>query len=171
MAVEINRITKDFEELFFNFYNLYLYDLSEYTGEDPQANGKFDPTNTYLYLEREELQPYWIWSGGRPVGFILVCAPPYVDEGVDFTVQELFLLKKYRGKGIANQAVEIVLGKLNGKIGVSQLEANKPAVRFWQKFYREHQIEFTEEQESIPIEGLEGVQTILTQTFDYAGGR
>ncbi|WP_172251427.1 GNAT family N-acetyltransferase [Saccharibacillus deserti] len=166
MDVEIGRISKDQKDKFLNLYNLYLYDLSQYTGEDPQENGQFDPTNTYLYLERDELYPFFIKYEEKTVGFILVCSPPFVAGGVDYTIQELFLLRKYRGLNIASKGVAKVLGQFKGKISISQLEANKPAVYFWRKYYREHNLKYTEDQECIEINGLEGLHKVITQTIE-----
>ncbi|MDM5279170.1 hypothetical protein QUF95_17360 [Paenibacillus silvae] len=70
MDIEITKITKDQADTFLNLYNLYLYDLSEYTCEDPKDDGKFDPTNTYLYLERDELHPFFVMNLGKPIGFL-----------------------------------------------------------------------------------------------------
>lgn len=165
MDIEITKITKDQADTFLNLYNLYLYDLSEYTCEDPKDDGKFDPTNTYLYLEREELHPFFVMHLGKPIGFILVCSPPFVPEGVNFTIQELFLLRKYRGNRIASLGVEKVFKQLKGKISIGQLVENKPAVRFWKKYYEEHNIDFFEEQETIEIDGL-GLQKVISQTFE-----
>lgn len=166
LNIEITRITKEQKETFLNLYNLYLYDLSEFTLEDPTDNNTFDPTNTYLYLERAELQSYFIEYDRKIVGFILVCASPFVPEDVDYTVQELFILKKYRGTKIASITVEKVLGQLSGKISICQLAANQRAVAFWKKYYREHHIDYVEAQERIPIDGLEGLQEIISQSFE-----
>lgn len=166
MAIEITRITKDQRDTFLNLYNLYLYDLSEYTAEDPEENGKFDPTNTYLYLERDELHPFFIRYLDKPIGFILVCSPPFVPEGVDYTIQELFLLKKYRGNNIASKGIEKVLDQFKGKFSIGQLEANKPAISFWKKYYQKHNIDFIEVRESIEIDGLEGLQKTVSQSFE-----
>jgi len=166
MNIEITQIYKDQKELFLNLYNFYLYDLSEYTGDELRDEGMFDPTNTYLYLERSELFPYFIKKNGRIIGFVLVCSPPFVDENIDFAIQELFVLRKYRGKNIAKQAVQLVLGTLEGIIRVEQLKLNNSAVRFWNKFYEEHSIlKLSEKEESIEIEGLEGIHTIIKQEF------
>ncbi|MFC7681727.1 GNAT family N-acetyltransferase [Paenibacillus sp. GCM10028914] len=165
MNIQITRINQEQQELFLNLYNLYLYDLSEFTGDEPKDNGNFDPTNTYLYLERQELHPYFIKTNEKVIGFILVCSPPFVIEEVDYTIQELFLLKKYRGRNIAARAVELVISKLDGTVRVEQLKINKSAVRFWKKFFEHHNIGFTEMEESIEIEGLEGQHTIVSQEF------
>ncbi|GAB6988711.1 GNAT family N-acetyltransferase [Paenibacillus pini] len=165
MSIEITQITKEQKEKFLNLYNLYLYDLSEYNGDELIENGTFDSTNTYLYLERNELYPFFIKKNGRIIGFILVCSPPYVDEGTDFTIQELFVLKKYRGNNIADQAVNLVLSKYKGTINVAQLKTNKPAVKFWTKYYEVHNILYIEKEERIEIDGLEGMHTTIQQEF------
>lgn len=87
MNVQITSILPEQKELFLNLYNLYLYDLSEFSGEDLLEEGKYDPTNTYLYLERDELHPFLIQYEGKVIGFVLVCSPPYVPEEVDYTVR------------------------------------------------------------------------------------
>lgn len=171
MNTQITKVKKEQGELFLNLYHLYLYDLSEYTSEDPKENGKFDLTNTYLYLEREELHPFLITYHDKIVGFILVCTPPFVPKGIDFTIQELFILKKYRGLGIASIAVEHVLEKVKGNIRVDQLKNNKTAVAFWKKYYNRHQILFSEEEERIEIDGIDGFHTLISQQFNNIHSR
>ncbi|SMF79472.1 Predicted acetyltransferase [Paenibacillus uliginis N3/975] len=165
MKIQITRIKKEQQELFLNMYNLYLYDLSEFTGEDPKDDGKFDPTNTYLYLERNELHPFFINYDGKNIGFILVCSPPFVSEGLDYTIQELFLLKKYRGLNLAAEAVSLVLDQFSGTIKIDQLERNKAAVAFWKKYYKNENIEFVEQEELIEIDGLTGKHKTISQVF------
>jgi predicted acetyltransferase len=165
MNIHLTQISKENIELFLNLYNLYLYDLSEYNGDELKEDGTFDPTNTYLYLERDELQPFFIWKNDKVVGFILVCSPPFVPEGVHYTIQELFILRKYRGNNVASLAAEQILEKLNGTIRVEQLKINETAVIFWKKFYNKNSINYTESEESIEIEGLEGKHAILSQEF------
>ncbi|MFX3647837.1 MAG: GNAT family N-acetyltransferase [Paenibacillus sp.] len=165
MNVEITRILAEQKELFLNLFNLYLYDLSEFSGEDLLEEGTYDPTNTYLYLERDELHPFLIQYDGKVIGFVLVCSPPYVPEEVDYTVQELFLVKKYRGQGLAAQAVDSVFAQFQGRFKVEQLANNAAAVSFWKKYYEQHQIEYTESEYNIEIDNITGSHRILSQTF------
>ncbi|WP_340019752.1 GNAT family N-acetyltransferase [Paenibacillus sp. FSL H7-0940] len=165
MDVQITSILAEQKELFFNLYNLYLYDLSEFSGEDLLEEGKYDPTNTYLYLERDELHPFLIQYEGKVIGFVLVCSPPYVPEGVDYTVQELFLVKKYRGQGLATQTVDLVFAQFEGTFKVEQFANNATAVSFWKKYYEQHQIEYTESEYNIEIDNITGIHQILSQTF------
>ncbi|WP_040952739.1 GNAT family N-acetyltransferase [Gorillibacterium massiliense] len=165
MKIQVIRMKREDQEKFLNLYNLYLYDLSEYNGDELKEDGKFDPTNTYLYLERDELQPFFIIKDDKVVGFILICSAPFVSDGIDYSIQELFVLKKYRGNQIAGKAVELVLEKLEGKIRVEQLKANKAAVHFWKKFYNQTDIKYSEGEEVVEIEGLEGKHIIVFQEF------
>lgn len=169
MNVQITRILAEQKELFLNLFNLYLYDLSEYSGEDLIEEGKYDPTNTYLYLERDELHPFLIQYEGKVIGFVLVCSPPYVPEDVNYTVQELFLVKKYRGQGLASQAVDLVFAQFQGRFKVEQLANNAAAVSFWKKYYEHHQIEYTESEYNIEIDNIAGSHRILSQTFVRRG--
>ncbi|MNM91945.1 hypothetical protein D3C76_63160 [compost metagenome] len=165
MDVRIATILPSQKALFFNLFNLYLHDLSAFTGEEPGDDGRFDLANTYLYLEREELHPYFIYCSGKVAGFLLVCAPPFVPEEIDFTVQEMFILHKYRGQKTAEKAVSEILRRLSGRIRVEQLQNNAIAVAFWKKIYRQHGITFVESIESVEIEGLPGFHEVLAQTF------
>lgn len=165
MNVQITSILLEQKELFLNLYNLYLYDLSEFSGEELLEEGKYDPTNTYLYLERDELHPFLIQYEGKVIGFVLVCSPPYVPKEVNYTVQELFLVKKYRGQGLAAQAVDLVFAQFEGTFKVEQLANNAAAVSFWKRYYEQHQIEYTESEYNIEIDNITGTHRILSQTF------
>lgn len=99
------------------------------------------------------------------IGFVLVCSPPYVDDDVDYTVQELFLVKKYRGQGLAAQAVNLVFAQFQGRFKVEQLANNRSAVSFWKKYYEQLHIEYVESEYSIEIENVAGSHRILSQAF------
>ncbi|MBO9597230.1 MAG: GNAT family N-acetyltransferase [Cohnella sp.] len=165
MSFQLARINTDQLEAFLNLYNLYLYDLSPFNGDEPKEDGKFDPTNTYLYLERNELHPFFIRYEERNVGFILVTSPPFVDEGVDYSIQELFLLKKYRGMNLASLAAEQVLATFKGRFRVAELKNNTAAVRFWNKFYKDHNIRYDEQEETVELDGLDGRLRVVYQDF------
>lgn len=168
MSLQIVEIHPDHKETFLNLYNLYLYELSAYTGEDIQPDGTFDVSSTHLYMERNELHPYFITYDDKLAGFILICSPPYVPSGIDYSIQELFVLKKYRGKNLATEAVSTVLNRFPGSYSVEQLKNNIAAVRFWKKYYKEQKIDFLEREDSIELEGLPGTYAMLSQTFVFS---
>ncbi|BFH13788.1 GNAT family N-acetyltransferase [Paenibacillus melissococcoides] len=165
MSLQIEEIHPDQKATFLNLYNLYLYELSAYTGEDIQPDGTFELSDTHLYIDRNELHPYFITYDDQLAGYILLCWPPYVPSGIDYSIQELFVLKKYRGKNLASEAVNAVLNRFPGSYSVEQLKNNIAAVRFWKKFYKEQKIDFREREDSIELEGLPGTYDMLSQTF------
>lgn len=101
MNTKIQKITEADQECFVNMFNYYLYELSAYSLEDIGTNGTFEMEDISPYYQDERLHPYFIKVKENLVGFILVTSPPYVGEGVDYSVQELFVLPKYRGMNIA----------------------------------------------------------------------
>lgn len=171
MEIRLSVISNSDQERFFNLFNLYLYELSQFTGEGVREDGSFDQGNNHLYLEKQALHPYLIRADDRIAGFVLVCSPPYTPEGVEFSIQELFLLKKFRGLNLAAEAVSEVFKMHPGTYHVEQLANNQPAVRFWKKLYADRNIQFTEERDLIEIDGLPGEHEILSQTFSVAGVR
>jgi predicted acetyltransferase len=105
---------------------LYLYDFSEFTGEDLNAHGEY----AYSYLDH-----YWTEDGRYPfifrvennfVGFALVRRKP--DE---YRMAEFFILRKYRRQGLGKLAAETVIRRFGGRWQIYQLGANKPAQKFW----------------------------------------
>ncbi|MFD0638842.1 hypothetical protein ACFQ9X_52010 [Catenulispora yoronensis] len=52
------------------------------------------------------------------------------DEGA-WNLAEFFIVRGYRGKGVAAQAVRMVLARHPGRWTLSWLVANTPAARFW----------------------------------------
>ncbi|MEF2965330.1 GNAT family N-acetyltransferase [Paenibacillus sp. M1] len=165
MKVQLSILSKHEQELFYNLYNLYLYELSSYTREDIRENGKYDMGNNYLYLEKEALFPYLISADSRIAGFVLMCTPPYTPKGIQFSIQELFLLRKYRGQNLAAEAVRRIFRLHPGSYHIEQLANNQPAVSFWKKLYTKLNIAYKEELNSIEMDGLPGVHHILSQTF------
>ena len=78
---------------------------------------------------------------------------------MDFGINDLFILNKYKGKGFGRQAVKELFQEKHGKYFVIELVENKPAVLFWKKLYKEFNIKFEEQAELIDEEPC------LIQTF------
>ncbi|RCX21428.1 putative acetyltransferase [Fontibacillus phaseoli] len=169
MNLQLSEIGVSEKELFFNLYNLYLYELSSYTGEDVREDGKFDLGNTHLYLEKQALIPYLIRADEQIAGFVLICSPPYTPNEEEYSIQELFLLKKFRGRNLAAETVSQVFHLHPGTYHVEQLENNFAAVRFWKKLYANLKISFVEERTSVTIDGLPGEHGIVSQRFAVTG--
>lgn len=123
--------------LFQRLMQLYQYDSSEFNGEEPDAHGVF----AYDYLDHywtehgrdvERRVPLLIRVDGQPAGFVLLNGFPYLEETeVDRSFAELFIMRKWRRRGIARQVVLEVLRRYPGRWQVGQERANLPAQAFW----------------------------------------
>jgi aminoglycoside 6'-N-acetyltransferase I len=51
---------------------------------------------------------------GIPTGFDLIATPPHCTKGIDYFVNEFFLLKPFWGNGVAENAAVQVFDKLKG---------------------------------------------------------
>lgn len=153
MKATIQQITDTNKEQFENLFNYYLYELSAYSREDIGTEGTFEMEDISPYYRDERLYPYFITFNEKIVGFILVTSPPYVAEEVDYSVQELFVLPKYRGTNIAKDAVIQNFKLYSGRYEVGMFKSNIKAVKFWTKMISALEIPVFVEDGFIEIEG------------------
>lgn len=127
-----------------NMYPLYLHDLAEIHGILPNRYGIFEEDETRTLAEQNDIQniwfenpkelfPYYITVDGIPAGFCLIASGKYVSKDVDYYVNETFILRPYRNKGISKAAVACVLDKHRGRwiLDTSSEDANSRAQLFW----------------------------------------
>lgn len=153
MKPTIQPITDTNKEQFENLFNYYLYELSAYSQEDVGTKGTYEMEDISPYYRDERLHPYFITLNDRIVGFILVTSPPYVAQGVDYSVQELFVLPKYRGTDIAKDAVMQIFTQHPGKYEVGMFKSNVKAVKFWTKLIAALEIPVSAEDGVTEVQG------------------
>ncbi|MDF2609840.1 MAG: hypothetical protein K0R92_1314 [Lachnospiraceae bacterium] len=129
-----------------NLYPLYLHDLAELHGVLPNEFGIFEDEPIKTLSEQYDIQqiwfdhpdmlfPYLIMVDDIPAGFCLVASGKYVPKEIDYYVNEMFLLRPYRGKAISYQAVMQVFDKHHGRwmLFTHSTEKNNRAKAFWHK--------------------------------------
>jgi predicted acetyltransferase len=85
------------------------------------------------FWERPNLQAYLIRLNGWPAGFACVASPPNATKGIDYRLQEFFVINKARRRGVAT-AVRMLFDRLPGRWELAYQPNNAPAVAFWKKF-------------------------------------
>jgi predicted acetyltransferase len=147
MNIELMLTTKENAYIINNLYPLYLHDLSEHYGNLPNKHGVYEESNDYktLYKQNEVfniwwekpncLYPYLILVDEVPAGFIFVATPPYTSPGIDYYINEFFLLRPFRGKEIGTYAASMAFDKFKGKweLYTNSSKKNIKAQKFWQK--------------------------------------
>ena len=159
MKVNLEKIKPDKKEVLRNLYSLYLHDLSAYTeGLQINDSGSYEFDSFSLIWEKEGITPSFIKVDEKLAGFGLILEAP-VTTKVDKVINDFFILNPVRGKGVAKAAVAEIFSQNKGSYYISQLVQNKPAVRFWNKIYQQHGIEFEEHTE------VQDGEEVVYQTF------
>ena len=136
-----------------NLYSLYLHDLSNFTSQlDIGEGGNFEYDGVDGFWETDGLFPYFILLEKNIIGFMLIVERPFLKRDYDFGVNDLFILNKYKGKGLGRQAIQELFRTKKGKCFVIELIENKPAVIFWKSIYNGLNIQFEERQELVDDE-------------------
>jgi len=143
-----------------NLYSLYLHDLSRFTENlNIGIDGSFHFDDLEILWEEEGFSPYFIKHTDDIIGFLLLLERPFLKKENEFGVNDIFILNKFRGKGFGKQALEKLFKDKPGKYFVVELLENQPAVLFWEKVYKQLNIDFEERKERIDDEPC------LVQTF------
>lgn len=106
---------------------LYLYDFSEYTGDDADDEGSFHYAWLDAYRHEPDRYAYVVRVEGHPAGFALV------RQGDPTEMAEFFVLKKYRRDGVGLRAARLLFDAHPGPWSVMQLATNPEATSFWRR--------------------------------------
>lgn len=137
-----------------NMYPFYLYDLSEIWERLPNRYGVFEEDDCCATLAQQSdvfkiwwrhpgvLFPFLIRVNCIPAGFALVSTPPYVPAGeqVEYFLHEFFLMRPFRGKGIAQQAAKYVFDSFSGRwaLHTNPTGRNMHTRRFWRQLLADY---------------------------------
>lgn len=131
-----------------NIYPLYLHDLSEVWGHQINRYGVFENDDTRTLAEQNRifdiwwehpdvLFPFLITVDDIPAGLAFVATAPFITcpDYIDYYMNEFFLLRNYRGKGVGEEAVRQIINKMPGQweVQTNPTERNERAKRFWRR--------------------------------------
>jgi len=106
---------------------LYQYDFTEFVDGDVDEHGSFG----YRYLDQ-----YWTDSDRHP---FLICSDrtiagfAFVQSGRPHDMAEFFVIRKYRGRGVARQAARELFAMFPGEWQVREVATNPRATSFWRQ--------------------------------------
>lgn len=129
-----------------NLYSLYLHDLSEFSYSlSINKDGLYEFEGFDQVIARRELQPYFICYEGECIGFLLLAQHPFTARGTDYCINDIFILRAFRRRGFAADAIHEVFKQRRGHFCVPQLQANEGALQFWRSVYARCGILYKEE--------------------------
>ncbi|WNS45621.1 GNAT family N-acetyltransferase [Paenibacillus sp. MMS20-IR301] len=151
MKTELGLTNADEAYIIKNMYPLYLHDLSGHygltAGHIPNRHGIFedDPECRTLAEQYEAqniwwdkpgvLYPFLIRADEHPAGFVLIATPPHCAQGIQYFVNDFFVLQPFRGTGTAEQAAIQVFDRFRGEweLFTNPADKNITAQAFWRK--------------------------------------
>lgn len=159
MNTEIILTNKENAYIINNLYPSYLHDLSEHYGFLPNKHGVYEESNDYKTLSQQNevfniwwqrpncLYPFLILVDEIPAGFIFVATPPFTSQGIDYFVNEFFLLRPFRGKKIGSYAAATIFDRFKGRweLYTNPSEKNTVGQKFWRKIVCNYSKGFYEE--------------------------
>jgi predicted acetyltransferase len=131
-TVELLQTGADQAELIRNLYQFYAYESSDWEQEDVEVDGRF-------YIHEEHLARYWQepqWSAnlilvdGFIAGFLLVERSEFAALNA-LELADLFILKRYRRKGIGRAIASQVLMSGESDWLVRFYDQDETAQAFW----------------------------------------
>ena len=115
---------------------LYQHDLSDIWDQDLDCHGEYG-YSLDRYWDEEGCHPFVVLVSGRHAGFALVDQRVRIGtEG--HWMDQFFVLKKYRRRGIGQLLAKSVFTALPGRWEVGQMPQNVAAQAFWRGVISEY---------------------------------
>ena len=123
-----------------NIFNMYQNELSVYSDDFLylDENGYFAPDTADEILPfGDGVFPHIITHNGKNIGFIMATDKRYAPDGADYSLEEIFLVRPFRGTGAAQAAVHMLMASRPGKWSLEVYGENGRALSFWRKLTQE----------------------------------
>lgn len=132
LKVEIRKAGIEDKPIIQNLARFYIHDLSEYQKRKCPDNGLFEDEDYIRYWTEDGFSPYLIKCENELAGFALIDRGGS-SEQIDHQIGEFFILRKFRGDGIAYRAAREIFSKHPGNWEVMAIKDNIPAIKFWER--------------------------------------
>jgi len=132
MNIEITEATREEQPIIQNLARFYIYDLSEFQQRKCPDDGLFEDEDYGRYWTEPGHFPFLVTCRNELAGFV------FVEEGgssadIDYNIAEFFIVRKFRGKGVARFVARGIFQKFHGNWEVMAIAENTPAIAFWKK--------------------------------------
>lgn len=115
----------------------YLYDFSEYDGNDLDEHGCFGYGDLDYFWFEPTHAAFLVTVDEKLAGFVLV-DNEVAEEDAQRSITEFFVMRKYRRQGVGKQVAFEVFNRFPAKWEVRVIQRNTPAQGFWREAIREY---------------------------------
>jgi predicted acetyltransferase len=145
MNIKLERSVVDDKEFIKNIHQYHLHDLSEYNHcLQLNSTGLFDNSFVDSYYCEDNLIPLKITLENSIIGFIFCSISS--GQKVEYIIQDAFILRSYRNKGLCKLALKQLFNLYPGKYGLGILMKNEPAKLFWKHCLEHLGINYTSDE-------------------------
>ena len=111
---------------------LYLYDLGTIDGWNIGADGSFgDSAKIERFWTERGRRSFFIRADGALAGFALIRDEATYAGAGTHEISEFFVLRRFRRRGVGEQAARMLFDLAPGPWELSQLASNVAAQQFW----------------------------------------
>ena len=130
--VDVSSLGPDEVQTFVGLYQFYRYDFSEFNDEDVTDDGYFIDDRAETYPTDPRFQTFLIRVDGHVAGFAILQHCDAVDGTGEVTdMEQFFVMRKYRRRGIGRVAAMTLFDRHPGRWQVRERHNNLPAQAFW----------------------------------------
>ena len=137
VEIHLRKVTIEEKSVLWKLMQLYLYDLSEFSGDELKKGGEFEYQYFEYYWIEETRHPYFIEVDGNLAGFVLV-SDYVVTENAQHSIAEFFILRQFRGKELGKLVAHRIFSQTPGVWEIRALIKNTPAIEFWNRVINEY---------------------------------
>ena len=147
--MELRKVTPADRELLWNLNQKYLYEMTNYYGDELDALGNLHYGWFDAYFSDPRREAYLLYDGVTLVGFAMIHPYSHRGDRADHVLAEFTVFPMYRGRHLALAAAEEIFRRFKGRWEVKYNEKNTPAKRLWTKAtekYRPERIALNEKE-------------------------
>lgn len=158
-AVTLTAATREQEHTFDNLLQFYHHDATDWFPLDVAQDGQYRFRPAARFWSSEGQHPFLIHVNDALAGFAVV-DDEVTDANSDFNMGYLFILRRYRKRGIGRHVAHQLFAQFRGNWEVYQVRENIEATAFWRRVINE----FTQGQYTECEQEIDGRLSVL-QTF------
>ncbi|MCX4028066.1 GNAT family N-acetyltransferase [Spartinivicinus marinus] len=157
MALSIKKVITENFAAFKMLWQFYEYDRSYYSKEDLELDGTFDIDEEFfldIATGKEEGEAYLLYFNDMLCGFVFIEPTEIAGQEIP-ELADIFILPKYRGKGLAYLVLKQLMFKSPMAWHIAIYKDDKKARTFWQHAFKRLPFKSVDKIEPSEAEGFQ----------------
>ena len=138
MEIELVECERAAQPILDRLLQLYQYDFSEIEGGVVNDAGRYDYAHVDEYWTEPGCHPFLVKVGAELAGFVLVKEASYLGQAATRVIDEFFVMRKYRRRGVGREVARRVFDRLRGRWEMRETPHNVAAQAFWRTVVGEY---------------------------------